>query len=137
MKVVSVVCQPQQIIGVSSQEKASRMMGIKKDNEQTLGAGEEVYHVMLLFLIQCHFHTTRDGGKFCLLPPHLLFYQKLFRPFPLPPTVVAVIGLVISSGPLGCEIEFTHVGTQLEDHAHMGTYRLGIHPSMPSCHQQP
>lgn len=72
-----------------------------------------------------------------MLPPHLLFYQKLFRPFPLPPTVVAVIGLVISSGPLGCEIEFIHVGTQLEDHAHMGTYRLGIHPSMPSCHQQP
>lgn len=110
------------------------MMGIKKDTEQTLGAGGGVSCDVAIFDPMSLSYSQRwwEVLPAATSPPVL---SEIIQT--TPPPVVALIGLVISSGPLACEIEFTHVGTQLEDHAHMGTYRLGIHPSMPSCHQQP
>lgn len=127
-----------QIMGSLSRERPQgswMYLGVlNRTLSKSWGLGD-LYHVMLLFLIQCHVHTTRDCGKFCLLSHHLLLYQKLFRPFS--PTVAAAIGLVISSDPPGCKIEFTQVGTQLDGHPHIGRCRLGMHPSMLSCQQPP
>lgn len=46
--------------------------------------------------------------------------------------VASATGLVIDSGPFGCKIDFT-LETQLQGHSHIGTYGLGMHPSMLSC----